>query len=215
MEEAKDSGAQGAAGSSKEALPDVVTIFPPAEGGMDLVDFPPIRLAQQDLAHMAESNATVKEEQVNVVVDDEVDDQVVELLGVLANLGFALEDMDLRFLVMHVKNVQRYLRFELVVQGQDDKVYHLSSSNRQTVVRTKLDRCSLPLMLKPGWNRVCLDLDDVCRRAFGVAYRSTLEVRVFANCRLWRMFFQDKDYADSQLPVELRVVQPSSPSIPR
>ncbi|GBG25847.1 Cilia- and flagella-associated protein 20 [Hondaea fermentalgiana] len=186
-------------------FPDTVTIFPPMEGEMDLTEYPPVVVAQRDLARL---RASSKEEEVNVIVDDEVDDQVVELLGTHANLGFHLEDIDLRFLVLHVKNMERYFRLEAVLQGSDEKFYQLSASNHQSTVRAQRQAASLPIVLAKGWNRICLDFEDICARAFGVKYKAIKELRVYANCRIWRLFFQDKNYGDASLPIHLRIVNP-------
>lgn len=97
-------------------FPDTVSIFPPLEGEMDLADYPPVVVAQRDVQRL---QGNTKEEEVNVVIDDEVDDQVVELLGQHANLGFHLEDIDLPFMVLHVKNMQRFFKFECVLQSKD------------------------------------------------------------------------------------------------
>ena len=186
-------------------IPDIVAIFPPEEGQLDLCEFPPIVCAQEDL-QMLKSSSKEKEEEVNVVIDDEVDDQVVELLGTHANLGFALNEMDLPYVVFHIKNMNKYVRFELMVTDTQGRVYNISASNRQSAVRVKMHSCSLPIKLSRGWNRICLDLPNICKKAFNTEYNTTAGIRVFANCRIWRLFFQDKDYADDELPGHLRIV---------
>jgi hypothetical protein len=190
-------------GGPEAAAASTVAIFPPAEGALDLARFAPVAIAQADLGALS---AGCKEEEVNVVVDDEVDDQVVELLGTYANLGFALADMKLPLLVLHVKNLTKFVRIELVLSDTAGRVLNVSLSNRQSVVRAKTQSASLPLKLAPGWNRICLDLRTVCARAFGAQFHSCAGVRVFANCRIWRLFFQQRDYADDELPAHLRVM---------
>jgi len=56
-----------------DQYPDVVAIFPPEDGELDLTQFPPIIYAQEDLSRLPSGS---REEEVNVVIDDEVNDQV-------------------------------------------------------------------------------------------------------------------------------------------
>ena len=114
--------------------------------------------------------------------------------------------MDLPYLVFHLKNMYRFMRMELTILDTKNNSYDITASNKQTLVRAKKQSCSLPIQLNTGWNRVCLNLPDICSRAFGVEYQCTTVVRIYANCRIWRLFFQDRNYADDQLPVHLRVV---------
>ena len=69
------------------------------------------------------------------------------------------------------------------------------------------NECSLPVKLTAGWNRLCIDLREVCLAAFGVDYQATRTLRIYANCRVWRLYFAAADYADPQLPLWLRVTE--------
>ena len=81
---------------------------------------------------------------------------------------------------------------------------HLICNSRQSTSRISKNSCSLPLELVDGWNYLCLDLKELTEAAFGVQYSSTLKVTVYSSTRLWRCFFQDKRYADIELPTHLR-----------
>jgi len=87
------------------------------------------------------------------------------------------------------------------------KMYNMSASNRQSSVRISRNSAKLPIIFKKGWNRICLDLSDIVSHAFGINYASILELRIFASCRIWKVFLQDQDYSDDQLPERLQVLQ--------
>lgn len=55
------------------------------------------------------------EEEVNVVIDEQVEDQVVELLGDKANLGFSFDDVEYPYIVLHFSNTSKYFCFEVGV----------------------------------------------------------------------------------------------------
>ena len=181
----------------------VFSLLPPDDAGedADLTECEPVLFAQQEVHSLVMSE---DQEEVNVVLDEEVDDQVVEVLGSHANVSFMC-DVDLPQLVVHLKEVGKYVRVVADVVDDEGKRRRIESSNHQSIARVKPTVCSVPLRIKKGWNRVRIDLEDLTHRAFGTHYKATLAVRVFANCRIWRCFFQDVDYADGELPVHLRV----------
>jgi hypothetical protein len=61
-----------------------------------------------------------------------------------------------------------------------------------------------------SWNRVELDLRELCARVFQTNFAFCVRIRVFASCRLRRIYFCDRHYKESELPAALRVVQPST-----
>jgi hypothetical protein len=63
----------------------------------------------------------------------------------------------------------------------------------------------MPMRLMPEWNCIVLDLATLCLRLFGTQLHHTIRVRVFANCRLRRVYFHDKILQEHELPVALRV----------
>lgn len=56
-----------------------------------------------------------------------------------------------------------------------------------------------------SWQHACLDLETLVAKAYGTQYLATLQVRIFASCRLHRVFFQDRRYSDAELPTYLKV----------
>jgi hypothetical protein len=69
----------------------------------------------------------------------------------------------------------------------------------------------MPLRLDPGWTRVTFDLADFVKRAYNTGYVQTLRVQVHANCRLRRIYFADRQYAEEELPPEFKLVLPIQP----
>ena len=53
-------------------------------------------------------------------------------------------------------------------------------------------QAAMPLTLKNGWNRLSIDLEDIVRRAFGTSHQTATRVRIHANCRLAKVYFQDR-----------------------
>jgi hypothetical protein len=69
------------------------------------------------------------------------------------------------------------------------------------------------MRLDPGWGQVRFNLPDLTRRVYGSGYVETIRVIVFANCRIRRVYFCDRLYAEDEVPPEYRLV-PSKPEPP-
>jgi hypothetical protein len=66
----------------------------------------------------------------------------------------------------------------------------------------------MPLRMDEGWNQIQFNLADFTRRAFSTNYVETLRVQIHANCRLRRVYFADRVYAEDELPSEMKLWLP-------
>lgn len=121
----------------------------------------------------------------------------------------------LPYLVLHLKDCDRFLRVEIVVlDGITNELRRIELSNKQSVIRVGPTSASLPLALNTGWNLLRLDLVAMTRAAFGAQYVATTEVAVHGVTRLSKAFFSDALYEDAELPPFLRVIPlPLSPAV--
>lgn len=79
------------------------------------------------------------------------------------------------------------------------------SSNNQSITRIKPFECSMPLELDDGWNEIVFNLDDYCEKAFGSRFVECQKVQVHANCRLARIYFNDKVKTEDEIPAEYKL----------
>jgi hypothetical protein len=54
----------------------------------------------------------------------------------------------------------------------------------------------MPLKLDDGWNQIQFNLADFCQRAYKTRYVETLRIQVHCSCRVRRIFFSDRLYAE-------------------
>jgi len=66
----------------------------------------------------------------------------------------------------------------------------------------------MPMRLDDGWNQIQFNLADFTKRAYGTNYVETLRVQIHANCRLRRIYFSDRLYAEDELPAEYKLFLP-------
>ena len=83
-----------------------------------------------------------------------------------------------------------------------------SLSRAQSATRVKPFICTMPMRLDEGWNQIQFNLADFCRRAYGTTYVETLRVQVHCSCRVRRIYFSDRLYAEEELPAEFKLFVP-------
>lgn len=146
--------------------------------------------------------------EVTILSDPELHAETVELLGAETRLVIPVK-CDLPYLVMHVKDLEKFFTITLKVVDQERRVRTLEMATKLTATRIAASKVSMPLVLEPGrWNHLCIDMPDMVSRAFGASFQYCKEIVVTADCALARMFFQDRMYEDVELPPFLRVVDP-------
>ena len=114
----------------------------------------------------------------------------------------------LPFLVMILKNVKKYFTFEVQVLDDKNVRRRFRASNYQSTTRVKPFICTMPMRLDDGWNQIQFNLSDFTRRAYGTNYIETLRVQIHANCRIRRIYFSDRLYAEDELPPEFKLYLP-------
>ncbi|RUS29317.1 hypothetical protein BC938DRAFT_480797 [Jimgerdemannia flammicorona] len=150
------------------------------------------------------------------IADDDISSLVIELVSpnlaetyitCPAQLNRTL-GIKLPFLVLIIKNLNRYFAFEIEVMDDKGQKRRFRASNFQSVTRVQPYICTMPMRLDPGWNQITFHLADFVRRAYGTQYTETLRVTIHANCRLRRVYFTDRVYAEEELPPEFRLFLP-------
>ncbi|CAI2163231.1 10068_t:CDS:2 [Funneliformis geosporum] len=163
-----------------------------------------------------ETKSQNEESHVSRVTDDDIKSPVIEIVSpditstyvtCPSQLNRTL-GIKLPILVLVVKNFKKYFTFE--VQIMDDKNIKriFRASNFQPTTRVKPYICTMPLRMDEGWNQIQFNLADFTRRAFNSNYVETLRVQIHANCRLRRVYFADRVYAEDELPPEMKLWLP-------
>ncbi|ETW01899.1 hypothetical protein H310_06453 [Aphanomyces invadans] len=177
---------------------------PPGDTGelLPLDLHPAVVLADDECHQMGGDNV------VHVVDDPDVHQPVVELRGPDARVVFSCHNV-MQFLVLFVRNLDAYfaLDIEVVDNTKTYRTFHITNS--RSLARVQASTCQMPLAFGKGgsWRRVCLDVHRMCKDAFGTSHAATVQVQVYATCRLLRVFFQDVDYTDPELPPMLAVLE--------
>eukprot|EP00850_Spirogloea_muscicola_P002481 SM000009S23610 [mRNA] locus=s9:1065328:1067183:- [translate_table: standard] len=154
---------------------------------------------------------------VRRVADPDIQSSVLEVEGANVAANFVTCPADpaatlgikLPLLVLLVKPLAgRLFSFEVHVLDDKNVRRRFRASNFQSLTRVKPYICTMPLLLDDGWNQIQFNLADFTKRAYGTNYVETLRVQVHANCRIRRIYFSDRLYAEDELPPEFKLYLP-------
>ena len=109
------------------------------------------------------------------------------------------------FLVMQIKNMNKFTGFEIKVSDDTNKHRTFVCSNKQSLARLMDNKCSLPLRLDDGWNIIAIDLESLCKRVFSVKYRYCNRIKIFSNCRVRKIYFSKELYQEDEVPEEYKI----------
>jgi hypothetical protein len=111
------------------------------------------------------------------------------------------------FLVLHFKTIKKFVTLEFICLDEDGNEKIFISSNKTSFVTVEKNTCTLPLTTnQDGWQYCLINLEDLMADAFSCIYYKCREIVVHGSCRLSKIFFESKQYADIELPSFLRVV---------
>lgn len=158
----------------------------------------------------------VRNGHIKRISDEDIQSLVLEILGTDVRTIFITLPADpiiplgikLPFLVLIIKNLKKHFTFEVQVLDDRSVRRRFRASNFQTTTRIKPYICTMPLRLEDSWNQVQINLLDFVRKTFGTNYVETLRIQIHGNCRIRRIYFSDRVYAEDQLPTEFKLFQP-------
>jgi len=178
--------------------PEVIAIFPPSE--MDIEDFDVVDC--------------VPHGDCTIVEDDELfGKSIIDVGDAESHITF-FGNTRYSQCVMHVNCGGRFFSVKFEVRDTAGKERTFLLSNKKTMVTIAGNDCTVPMDVGDGWQRLCFDLDDLLTRAFGSKLQLCSKIVFHGACRLAKLYYQARDYADPQLPVFLRVADYSKPAEP-
>lgn len=160
----------------------------------------------------------VRNGHVKRITDEDIQSSVLEIMGSNVSTCYITcpanpkqtLGIKLPFLVMIIKNMKKYYSFEVTIRDDKNIRRRFRASNYQSTTKVKPFICTMPMRLDEDWNQIQFNLSDFTRRAYGTNYIETLRVQVHANCRIRRLYFSDRLYAEEELPPEFKLFLPIS-----
>ncbi|KAL7458848.1 hypothetical protein ACHAWC_010548 [Mediolabrus comicus] len=161
-------------------------------------------------------DSKVQNGHIKRITDQDIQSSVLEIMGTNVSTSYIVAPnnpkqtlgIKLPFLVMIIKNLNKYFTFEVQVLDDKGVKRRFRASNYQSSTRVKPFICTMPMRLDEGWNQIQFNLSDFTRRAYGTNYVETLRVQIHANVRIRRIYFSDKLYTEDELPAEFKLFVP-------
>ncbi|KAF8952055.1 hypothetical protein BGZ46_003688 [Entomortierella lignicola] len=146
------------------------------------------------LSNDANAPSAPPEPHVEFLIDDTLNSQVLELLSTnlpstfitTPSLPTRTLGIKLPYLIMLVKNLEKYWSFEVAILDDRGEKRRFRASNFQ----------------------IQINLADYTKRAYGTAYMETQRITIHANCRIRRIYFSDRLVQESDLPAEFKLYLP-------
>ena len=153
---------------------------------------------------------TIESNLVGVCEDSEIKRTCLDLTSMRTapscKLSFDIEkDLnEMPYLCIYMKHVDAFTGFDLHLEAVDGRPCTFRFDNKSTLSKVQMNdnecTCSMPLILKRGWNHLNLDVQNLCESAFGVRGKTMKTLSFRPRCRIFRVFLQEKPYSHTALP---------------
>ncbi|TNN19221.1 Cilia- and flagella-associated protein isoform 2 [Schistosoma japonicum] len=128
----------------------------------------------------------VRNGHIKRITDNDIQSLVLELLGSNVSSTYISCPGDQRkalgiklpFLVLIVKNLNKYFTFEIQILDDEGVKRRFRASNYQSTTRVKPFICTMPLRLEANWNNIYFNVADFTKRAYGTNFVEVLRVQV-------------------------------------
>ena len=143
---------------------------------------------------------------VKIVRDNETSENCLQVNSGSLSLSVPRKSSK-RYLAVYLKNLKRFCEMQLEVYDTNGALKTMTFGNHQSVIRIQpqAGECRLPMSLKPSWNYLNIDLQDIIEKAFGVGFSHCHSITISAHCAVWKVYFQDRPHAESELPKSLQI----------
>jgi hypothetical protein len=141
-----------------------------------------------------------------LIVDNELKTDVIEMSEKTSQISFNVSTKH-KYLVLQFKHVQRFFRIEIEAYDVNGRIRRISMENNRSTVYVLDDLCAIPLIVpSPTWQIVKIDVDDILSRCFGTGFKLFKNVLVEGALRVSKIYCENEDYCDAQLPKYLRLL---------
>ncbi|XP_019700803.1 uncharacterized protein LOC105191588 isoform X2 [Harpegnathos saltator] len=108
-------------------------------------------------------------------------------------------------LVLIIKNLKSHFKLEVQItdKNQYRKRFSFMTYNLEKLPSINASTACIPLKLEECWNILEINLQTLCRMVYGTDYEALQRMIVYSDCRLRRVYLQDRHYGHDETPIEL------------
>uniref|UniRef100_A0A674N7K3 CFA20 domain-containing protein n=2 Tax=Takifugu rubripes TaxID=31033 RepID=A0A674N7K3_TAKRU len=155
----------------------------------------------------------VKHGNVECITDEELKTLAIEVQGKdiqTTSISCPSDPEDslgirLPFFNLLIKKTGEDWCFEITVTDDKNVRWQIIQTTFRKDTKAMAHVACVPLRLSTSWERISIDLAKVTHALFGTKYMETSKIKIYANCRIRRVFFTDRLYSDQELPGDFKV----------
>jgi len=143
---------------------------------------------------------------LDIAVNEDAKIFTIPMIPKISKVTFPISS-SYRYLVFQFRNLNKFFKINLKVIDGSSKLRNISISNSRSTVYIMHNECSIPLIVSSSsWQILKIDIVDILKKAFGVTLNVTTEISIEGVIKISKIYFEDLDYCDAQLPDFLRLV---------
>ena len=169
--------------------------------------FPVIPLEGRTTLEFDDFDCSAEGPMINIITDAELNKDVIEV-GERSRISFPVY-ATLHNLCIYIKSMDKFMAIIITCKCEQNLTRKLTLSNRRSNIRIDGNQCDVPLKIGESWQYLNLDMEYMLQNAFGVSYLSTIGITIEGSATLNKIFFQEREYAEAELPIYLRLLAPS------
>ena len=108
-------------------------------------------------------------------------------------------NQNFKHLILFLKPVSKYFSFEFSILDQHNSVKIIRMSSQVNIPKINGDTYVTPLKMEIGWNKISLDLSELCKKCFKCNFKQMARFQINANFRIRRIFLAEENYNDEKL----------------
>jgi len=143
---------------------------------------------------------------IGIVIDNELKTDVLEMQEKDSQILFNITSK-YKNLVLQFKHVGRFFKIDVEAYDINGRIRKISLQNNRSTVYVIDDDCAIPLVVPSmTWQILKVDVDDIMTRSFGAGFKLFKSVVIEGALKVSKVYCEDQDYCDAQLPKYLRLV---------
>lgn len=96
-----------------------------------------------------------------------------------------------------------FLYIKIIDSKQHRRRFSFTTYNIEKLPRININMACIPLKLEECWNFLEINLQTLCCKIYGTKYEALQRIIIYPNCRLRRVYLQDRHYNYSETPTEM------------
>lgn len=111
---------------------------------------------------------------------------------------------------IHFDAMNHFVNFYFIVYDTNKTKRSLVLTSKRSKVYIEENTCTIPLLVKNGWQYLCINISELLLNSYGLTYSHVTEIGIHSSsCKVAKLYLQEREHADVELPQNLQVFEHS------